>query len=536
MQLLLNATTNYPLFVNFGNITVYDMNDTGTLDITVNNSEILGKFNGSYAALSGKTVPLRMGHYSTEKLGDYARRTDAFIATDVSTSMDTQDVEDAPGESRLDVAKTVEKNFVDFVLNKSLENRLGLVSYHSSVEPGQSQDLTSDNVTLKDKIDGYSTKSGNTCFSCAIKFAKDRLVAQGNTSRKWAIILMSDGTADKCDAIPQAKCTQEAAINESIQYACDAYSNWNISTYAIGFGAGADNVTLKNISEDCSDGQYFYSKNKSALQNAFDDIAEDILSLSFSYQKTVAEGVSSILYDSSFIELVYTPDVPPIVYGTIPITIEEESFQNNITYGLLNVSQNVNVIEALVTSYSSDKWTQNATLDGTKFFELSQYNRSYVELGDPFLVNIPVALIHQGVNNITLQTASGPPPSPGFGGSEDDRLIYTILVQNSMSYTTIASKAKGCAWSLAFEDGSSSTLNIPYDYDGYEVCDFSAGSYDQDDAISKAAYLLLSDLDFDQNGLLDVNINEQSLYIESTVVDNVPSLWGPTIAEVRVWQ
>ncbi len=536
MQMHINATTNYPLFVSFGNITIYDLNTTGTLNLSINNSIILEKFNGTYDSLSGKTVPLRMGHYSSDKIGDLAGYTDAFIATDVSTSMDAEDVEDAAGDSRLDVAKAVEKNFVDFVLNRSMQNRIGLVSYHSSIEPGQSQDLTNDNVTLKDKIDGYNTKSGNTCFSCAIKYAKDKIVAQGNSSHKWAIILMSDGTADKCDAIPQARCTPEAAKNESIQYACDAFNAWNISIYAIGFGVGADNTTLKNISEDCSDGQYFYSKNKSALQNAFDSIAEEILSLSFSYQKTVAQGVSSVMQPTSYIELAYIPDVSPVAYGKMPITIEEDAFSNNITFGILNVSPNVEVIGAVVTSYSSDKWTQNATLDGTRFFDLGAYNKSYVELGDPFLVNIPVALIHEGVNNITIQTASGPKPSPGFGGSEDDRLIYTILVETSMSFASVSSKAEGCLWILKFNDGSNATLAIPYDYAGYATCDFALGDYDANDAVNIAAHLLLSDLDFDSDGILDINLNEQSLYVESAVMENVPSLWGPTIAEVRVWQ
>ena len=536
INMQLNFTANYPLFVSFGNITVYEKNLTGILNVAITNSTFSSIFNGSYASLSSKTVPLRIGHFTTEKLGDFARRTDTFIATDISTSMDIQDVSDAPGQSRLDVAKTVEKNFVDFVFNKSLENRLGLVTYHSSVEPGQSQDLTNNNVTLKNKIDGYATKSVNTCFSCAIKFSQDKLVAQGNSSKKWAIILMSDGTADKCDAIPQSQCTIEAAINESIQYACNAYNNYNISIYAIGFGVGADNTTLKNISEDCSDGSFFHSINQSQLQKAFELIAEDVLSLTFTLQKTVAEGVSSTLDVGSYLEIKYTPEVSPLIFGKIPITLEQESFGNNITYGILNVSPNVTVTEALVTSYSGDKWTQNVSIQGNKVFDLSYYNRTYVELGDPFLVNIPAVLIQNGINNITIQTASGPPPSNGFGGSPDDRIIYTTLIKNSVSYSSVSAKADGCRWFIIFEDGTNTTINVPSTYTGSSTCDYQGNVYNINDSIDNAAYYLFSNLDIDKDGKLDVKIDENNLDISTITISKVPSLWGPAIIEINVWQ
>ncbi len=537
IEMSLNYSTNFPLFVNFGNVTVYNGSSTGIVNVVVSNSTISNVFNSDYSSLSRKTVPLRIGHFTTDKVGDFARRTDTFIATDVSTSMDIEDVPDAPGQSRLDVAKTVEKNFVDFVFNKSLQNRLGLVTYHSSVEPGQSLDLTNNNVTLKNKIDGYQTKSVNTCFSCAIKFAQDKIVAQGDPAKKWSIILMSDGTADKCDAIPQSKCTQEAAKNESIQYACDAYQNYNISIYAIGFGAGADNTTLKNISEDCSDGLFFSSNNQSGLQQAFDQIAEDLLSLTFEYQKTVAEGVVSALSEISYIELKYTPDIPPLIFGKIPITVEDPPFGNSITNGIINIPPNVDVIEGLVTSYSSDKWTESVNVNGNEVFDLSDYNKSYIEIGDPFLVNIPATLLQGGSNTIDIRTASGPFPQNESGGSPDDRAIYTILIENAVSYASVSAKAEGCTWwSIKFEDGTNITIQVPVAYNGSKICEYENAIYDRDDAIDNAMYLLLSQLDLDKDGLLDVNIDERSLFVDSFVITEVPSLWGPAILEVRVWQ
>ena len=65
----------------------------------------------------------------------------------------------------------------------------------------------------------------------------------------------------------------------SIQFACSVYQNYNITFFPIAIGAGADNTTLKNISEDCSDGTFFHSSNLSQLISAFNNIAENALSL-----------------------------------------------------------------------------------------------------------------------------------------------------------------------------------------------------------------------------------------------------------------
>ena len=65
----------------------------------------------------------------------------------------------------------------------------------------------------------------------------------------------------------------------------------------------------------------------------------------------------------------------------------------------------------------------------------------------------------------------------------------------------------------------------------------SAGiSYSASDGTQSAAYYLLSNLDFDGNGKINIDIGAQGLQIESIKVSDVPSLWGPTIAEVRIWQ
>ena len=145
-------------------------------------------------------------------------------------------------------------------------------------------------------------------------------------------------------------------------------------------------------------------------------------------------------------------------------------------------------------------------------------------------------LIQEGINNITIQTASGPPPSNGFGGSPDDRIIYTTLIKNSVSYSSVSAKADGCRWFIIFEDGTNTTINVPSTYTGNSTCDYQGNVYDINDSIDNAAYYLFSNLDIDKDGKLDVKIDENNLDISTITISKVPSLWGPAIIEINVWQ
>jgi hypothetical protein len=43
-------------------------------------------------------------------------------------------------------------------------------------------------------------------------------------------------------------------------------------------------------------------------------------------------------------------------------------------------------------------------------------------------------------------------------------------------------------------------------------------------------------LDFDGNGLVDINLNTEDLEVIVTTVEAVPYMWGPSIIEARVWR
>jgi len=102
----------------------------------------------------------------------------------------------------------------------------------------------------------------------------------------------------------------------------------------------------------------------------------------------------------------------------------------------------------------------------------------------------------------------------------------------------VLEKAIGCEWSIDFEDGESTTVKVPPTYPGVKQCFYTNASisYDVNDTYDDAMYNLLDNLDFDNDGRIYVNIEEQNFVIGAISVGKIPYPWGPALAEVRVWR
>ena len=152
------------------------------------------------------------------------------------------------------------------------------------------------------------------------------------------------------------------------------------------------------------------------------------------------------------------------------------------------------------------------------------------------MVQAPPPLLASGNNSFYIRTGDNPDNTTGC--SLNNTFIYTGLVSSSVSYSDVLPKAVGCTWSIETEDSGFFTASVPSTYSGAKSCTFSAAlmSFDAEDSVDKAVFDLLSNLDFDDNGKININIQEQDLEIEALWVSQVPYLWGPAIAEVRVWQ
>jgi len=111
-----------------------------------------------------------------------------------------------------------------------------------------------------------------------------------------------------------------------------------------------------------------------------------------------------------------------------------------------------------------------------------------------------------------------------------------LLLNGFADYSSVVAKSDGCSWTVSFEDGTASTIKVPSSYSGADICSFSSQIYDSNDALDIVVYQLFSNLDIDKDGKLDVNIDENNLNVNTLTISKVPSLWGPAIIEIRVWE
>jgi len=447
---------------------------------------------------------------------------------------------------KLDLYINSSKQFVDTLSGVS-GNKMGLVEFSSnygsvyvdscSGSPEKTipfpnsivrlNNLTTNKQQLIDNID--TTEAWwNTCTCCGINKAVEIIESQNTPLRKKFIVLMSDGEATTTCA-QQPNLTARA---DGVQAAWDA-CNKGISVYTIAFGADANITTMQRM--NCSGGRSFNATNASKLEVVYKEIAGEIGKLSFVEQTLNVTGLAkSVVYADSYIEFNYS--APEEQFNKVPIGFETDRFGNSISTGTLTIYANTSVSDAKVTSYSGTKWTDKLVVNGATVYRLGDYGNDYTILGDPFAVNIPVSNINEGSNSITIST--GLNITNSTGGSNDSRVIYTLLLNGFADYSSVVATADGCIWNVAFEDGSFLTISIPPASTETDPCSFTPSSiaYDANDALDNSVFQLFSNLDIDKDRKLDVNINENNIDVSTLTISKVPSLWGPAIIEVRVWE
>lgn len=354
-------------------------------------------------------------------------------------------------------------------------------------------------------------------------------------NRVKSMLVMSDGDANTEIGVDNAVSNAVRAKNETVEKACEAHKTYGISIFSVAFGNAADIPTL-NKTACCDDCSHFYkTNNASELLSIYSQIAKIINSLQFSEQTVNITGNllgRTKLYPDSFIEFNYSTPATP--FNRIPMTFETERFGNNISQGIFTFYDNTTLQSAKVTSYSESRWTDKLTVNAFNAYSLSDYGLDYTKLGDPFAVNIPLSLLQFGNNTILIST--GLNSSDPKGGSNDDRIIYTLLLNGFSDYSAILPKANGCSWKVTFQDGTQTTIKVPSGYSGTNLCDFAAKIYNPDDSLDNAVFQLFSNLDINRDGKIDVSIDENNMKIDSLSISKVPSLWGPAIMEIRVWE
>jgi hypothetical protein len=562
LHLINNQTTT---FLNIGNVTIYNSSTNGEEIITLTNSNLSSLLN--YSQLSYKNIPLRLGLENVSYVKNLSKKAEVFSVTDLSGSMSECGTYSVPytcnyncvfggsksctvtnisqctgnpcggtcwfpnsynlncDETKIELAIQSNKDFIDMVLNISdnrSANKVGLVGYKGSASSTDYHNLSNNTISLKSKVDSW-TAGGSTCICCGINKAVGELINSSSPTIFQSLVVMSDGEAN-------VECSQQGTGNakqDAINAACSAYDNYGITVYSIGFGADSDEATLQAIAS-CGNGAYFFSSGNE-LSDIYRTIAKEILEATY-YEQTVeaSQNIYTKLFPDSYIQFNYTYEEKP--YG---ILINLEKQFDNDTYALLNIPQNGELIEAVAISYSGSRWTDSVKVNETEFYNLKDYGRNYLFLGDPYAINIPVNLINLGNNLVKLTTAID--PSNSTHGSSSNKIIYTFS-ENMTSFSKISPIAQGCNWSIQFEDGTNTTINYPQTYTGNNLCNYTSQNiyYEDNDAYQIAVYKLLSIMDTDKNKKIDIKFSSSQLQVSLSEISGIPYTWS-TEVKIKLW-
>ena len=538
LDISLHINANYTSFLTIGNTTVFKNSTIGEQTITIPNSKLSSLLN--YPSLSRKTIPLRLGLENVSYVSNISRlKADAFSVTDLSGSMvlcngagfwccmlrggcDNQpDCQSCGGtwEDKLYLAKQANYIFIDTILNYS-ENRVGLVGYSTTARSQDYHELSSNNNSLKAKVNSWAV-GGTTCICCGINKAVAGIQANSTIDKSRSIVIMSDGEAN-------VRCAQQGTPNakqDAIKAACDARA-YNITVHAIGFGSGADEYTLQQIAE-CGNGDYYFG-NVDDLTAIYNQIAQSIIEATYKEQTIETnQNLTTKLYPDSYIEFNYIKDPPK--YGLIVTT--EKQFSDKFS-GSFTLPENSTIVETRVVSYSGPRWTNKLQINNSTIYNLSSYGTEYIQLGDPYVLNIPDSFIQKD-NNIIVTTATS--SSNSTEGSAYNKIIYTV-VKNATAYSKISPSSEGCEWTIEFEDSTNITIPIPSSYPGTSTCQYAENSqiFNENDATQNAIYGLLRILDLNSNYKIDSKFTEEDLQIELTEITNIPYTWS-TEVQARTW-
>jgi hypothetical protein len=543
LSIYLHFNNTLNTFLTIGNTQIFNASSDGT-PITISDATLAGLLN--YSDISKKTIPIRFGVDDMSYVINTSKDIDVFSVTDLSGSMCycTQRYSTCCGWSndgcRYDQqkceacgyvctagiyeAKSANNAFIDMITNSS-GDRVGLVGYESNVDVADTHVLSSDNVSLKNEVSQWFAKGG-TCICCGVNEAVNRLVATSPSSNFRSIVVMSDGEA----TVECPSRSGDHAKADAIQAACNAYNNHGIIVYAVAFGANADESTLTQMAS-CGGGSFYSAVGD--LTTIYQSIAAEIIATAFYEQTVIVLGTFfSELYPDSYIEFDYEQETPP----TGLITTIEESFSTP-TNATFSIPINSTILEATAISYSGSRWTALVKTNNEVSYNLSEYGKEFLQIGDPYSINIPPSQILED-NSLSLQTvfSSGNMTE----GSIFNKVIYTISKELA-SYTSVSSTATGCNWKVQF-NSYNLTLPIPSNYTGSENCEYSVSSYcgiypncaGATDSTQIATFNLFKLLDFNLDGKVDVDLSTNDMQISTSDLEGVPFLYS-TEVQIRKW-
>lgn len=574
-------------YLTIGEKTVYEASAQGEFNLTLtdDNLSIL-----DYEYLSNKTVPIRFASYNATSVPVSSGDADVVLVTDYSGSMkksiadwsqgNSGDVEDCENSvytddsiRRTHLARCLDKEVVDMIIEPNeTGNRLWPVHYVDDDlrrydNPRDREALMSYYETTTNFFPNQGT--GKTCVACALSEAYEVFEEHPEDNRSRFVILMSDGLPTHCT---EAGCNSRSteygtqiceglcdvngqncnefgnmctdgscndAISNAQQVAQDLRDDYNVTIHTVGYGpVGTCSKATQMLQDiaDATNGTYSASNDTQQLKDIYRNISQTILdAVEFESQTAIVpQGVAaSTLHGDSFIRARHDPISDDAGQQEIELTRQSDQFGG--CTGSVDFPEDMEVQEAVVTSYSGNHWTDWVGVNSQVVYNLSDFLVNYQRLGDPYRVNIPPSSLGES-NTITVNT--GDSPDNATGCSQNNSLIYTARVPGASASTPVLEHANGCEWTIENDDETTQNVTVPSTYNGSQTCSYTNAqqSYNETDAMQVAVYRLLEKLDFDEDGRIFVSLEAEDLEIILTKVDSVPYLWGPILVRAEVWQ
>lgn len=521
LNIFLRYKSEIPIFLNIGNVSVFDGKSSVETQKTIDNAELSSKLD--YSKLSRKTIPLRLGTINASYVVNRSVSLDVFSVSPLPSSFNSQ--------GGIKLITDANREFIKKIIPYETIY-IGLVGISKdSIEAQDYHNLSRNETSLNNTLNNWNLKGG-VCLCCGIENATKALAVRPVDNLK-SIVLMSDNE-------PTGACVPQGpgATQDAIDFACNAYRDYGIvfSTillYDIGLsGQISFSEKGKNMLQkiaNCSNGSY-YEGDYENMTEIYKNVAEDLLKLIYREQTIRLLGLnrSSILYPDSYIEMGYERSMLP--YGLI-INLEQE-FSDSYS-GNFSIPKNSTLVDANVISYSGARWTSYVNVSNKTVYNLTYFGNNFVELGDPYSVNIPNSFIQEN-NSVILKT--GYVPYNYSEGSKSNKILYRVS-RSVVTYSPISLAGEGCNWTIGFEDETSSFFNVPWNYTGTNYCYYNNSriEYNENDAIQDSTYSLLKELDLDSDGKVDIKFSEQDLEISSSQIVGIPFSWS-TEVQVRKWE
>lgn len=215
--------------------------------------------------------------------------------------------------------------------------------------------------------------------------------------------------------------------------------------------------------------------------------------------------------------------------------------------------------EAKITSYSEDYWTsiviaRNGSNPWGSAFNLSVYGQNYTFLGDPFVVNIPTNLLKTNATNYVNISTGADSANTSSQCSTNNKAIYSYRITLQSFLSPVFANCTGRNVSVYFDKDndavSDGSVNIAI---GQTPVNTTLVTPDQltpsTNAADYALLQLLDSLNFDNqtNSIqtstgrsgtsqnpIDLEI-PSTLKVDTTVLSDIPYMWGPAEIQVSMW-